>query len=1122
MALTDNGVPDKPLDALALAYDEALAAGLAPPETPPVSLAPELVPQWQRLQQCLARLEQDRLRRERETTVEPIGATPFPTHSLLDGAAGAQHQIGRFQIIRELGRGGFGIVFLARDPLLRREVALKVPRPEALLTDELRRRFRREAEAAARLSHLNLIAIHEVGEVGPIHYLITAYCSGPTLSAWLKQQDAPVTPHEAARLLAALADAVAHMHSQGVLHRDIKPSNILLQRKSAIQNPQSASPWTGVISDFGCRIVDFDPKLTDFGLAKFTGEATHPTHTGTVLGTPAYMAPEQADGRLAEVTAQSDVYALGVVLYELLTGRPPFQGGNDVATVQQVLTEEPLPPRRLRRGVPRDLETICLKCLEKEPKRRYASTALLLADLRAFQAGQPILARPAGAWERAAKWARRRPAVAALLTVTTAALLALTGWAIWYNVKLREHAIDLQNALNRAESGERRLREENYAIQIKLADTMQGNDPAGLLGDLLNGLRPGPDQDDLRGFEWYYLWNVASRELHLRGHRTFVAAVAISPDGSVCASGSSDGEICLWNMRTGKMLKQWQADKLSFVAMAFTGDGRNLATCASINERQPEFVVWDVANTKEVARLKPVIEGHLLSTAIHSDGGLIAFSGYEVDETHSMLGIWNWRTGQVRYLYREMPITNTALRFSPDGCTLAAGRCLPCIVACWDLASGEERHLPSAHFQFIHSLSFSPDGKFLASGSLDGTVKVWDLVQTRLHASRETDDHVDRVAFIPDGKMLAVSSCPEKRPPHSDAVTLWNMPGLDRRKEALKPEIVIKDIVFSPDGQTIAVGCFDSHVRLWRPFAEDAVSTLEVGGKKEAWSVAFSPDSQTLAVGYDDEAGHDKETLKLWDVATRRERANLRGHDSMVSSVVFAPDGRTLISASYDKQVKTWDVGSQKVLASLRGHTALVKHVACSPDGQTLASVSYDKVVKLWDASTEEQRFSLEGHTDKLNAVAFAPSGKALSSAGNGGELRIWDVATGEALRELKDTAHILALAYAPGGQVLASANKDGVVKLHELSGEGEPRSLIGHKGEARTVAFSPDGKTLATGGDDRTVRLWQVATGRELLVFKDLPDKVNSVAFSPDGRHLAAAIHDGSVRLWHAAAREE
>jgi WD40 repeat protein len=905
------------------------------------------------------------------------------------------------------------------------------------------------------------------------------------------------------------------------LHRDIKPGNVLLQSadlRSQIADSKTEQP--GSRKSAICNLQSAIPKLTDFGLAKFTQDATQHTRTGAMLGTPAYMAPEQADSRLAAIGPPTDVYALGAVLYEVLTGRPPFQGSNDVDIVQQVLTVEPLAPRRLRPDVPRDLETICSKCLEKEPKRRYASASLLTEDLRAFQAGKPISARPAGACERASKWARRRPAVAALSSVTVAALLSLVAWAVWYTVKQSEHTTALQNALNWAESGERRLREENYAIQIKLADPMQNNDPTGMLGELLNSLRPDTDQEDLRGFEWYYLWNLASRQLHLRGHRANPQALAISPDGSVCASGDVDGVICFWDIRRGKMLKEWQAHEFRIDDMGFSRDGRSLATCASRKgSHDTEMVVWDVAATNEIARLESDSNRHLRCTTIHPDGDMMAFTGFEGNGEGYMLGIWNWQIGKVRYLFRERTITITTLQFSPDGRTLAAGNFHPCIPRCWDLTSGESRNLHSAQGR-IRTLSISPDGNYLASGSQDGTIKFWDLTKSELLVTREENDPLQKVAFSPDGKILAIATA-RRGSPESAALTLWNWPGNDRRKEILKPTFYIDNFAFSPDSKTIAMACSDRHVRLWRPFAEDAVSTLKVRGKKEAWSVAFSPDSRTLAVGYDDQTGPNQETLMLWDVATRQERANLRGHGAMVSCVAFAPDGQTLISAGYDKLIKTWDVRSQQLHTSLEAHTAPVKYVACSPDGQTLVSVGYEKFVRVWNTATGQQRFSLEGNSDRLHAVAFAPNGKEFASACNGGELRILDAATGQALREIKDTLGIMALSYAPNGLLLATANGDGIVKLHDRAGESEPRSLIGHKGEARAIAFSPDGKTLATGGEDRTVRLWQIATGREVLVFKDLPHKVNSVAFSPDGRQLAAAIHDGSVRIWHAPRAE-
>ena len=295
-------------------------------------------------------------------------------------------------------------------------------------------------------------------------------------------------------------------------------------------------------------------------------------------------------------------------------------------------------------------------------------------------------------------------------------------------------------------------------------------------------------------------------------------------------------------------------------------------------------------------------------------------------------------------------------------------------------------------------------------------------------------------------------------------------------------------------------------------------SILAVRGKKEAWSVAFSPDNQTLAVGYDDEANHDQETLKLWDVQTGTERANLR-HGSMVSEVAFLPHSSTLVSVCYDKALRLWDFDTHRQLTAWYNHAGEIRCVAASQDGRFLASGGKDKVMKLWDATTGSVLHTLEIQSDLPSRVAFAPDSKTVASADISGELRIWDVNTGQEIRLIIDNFQLFGLAYAPSGTILATGNKDGVVKLYDLKADdGEPRSLFGHKGEVRFVTFSPDGKTLASGGEDRTVRLWQVATGRELLVFKDLPAKVNSLAFSPDGRHLAAAIHDGSIRLWHAA----
>jgi hypothetical protein len=393
------------------AYDEALAEG-QDPATRPERLNPELRTRLQRAEACLRLLE------ARRRVADPLDPRPQAGSASSPGAAGTvPGRFGRFRIERELGRGGCGVVFLAFDPVLRRQVALKIPHLHTVAQPELRQRFLREAQAAGSLDHPGIVPLYETGEVGGVAYLASAYCPGPSLAGWLKAQSAPVPVRQAAELVVMLAEAVAYTHGRGILHRDVKPGNVLLQEKEGA--------WVAGTSLADTSLPAFTPRLTDFGLAKLTDQGTRQTATGAVLGTPAYMAPEQAEGRLADVGPQTDVYALGVLLYEVLTGKAPFQGAAAVEVLHRVSRTEPDPPHRYRRDVPRDLETICLKCLEKEPRKRYASARDLADELSAWLAGKPIRARPTGVGRRALRWARRHPALLTAVVMLSAFLAFL-------------------------------------------------------------------------------------------------------------------------------------------------------------------------------------------------------------------------------------------------------------------------------------------------------------------------------------------------------------------------------------------------------------------------------------------------------------------------------------------------------------------------------------------------------------------------------------------------------------------------------------------------------------------------------------------------------------------------
>jgi hypothetical protein len=588
---------------------------------------------------------------EAETIAPQLAAEPI-TVSHAGTSATAQLErpaLPGYEILGELGRGGMGVVYRARHLVLNRVVALKMILAGGHAGGADLARFLAEAEAVAHLQHPNIVQIHESGQHGGLPYFTLEFVPGGSLAD--KVREAPLPPKEAAHVVEQLARGMAYAHERGVVHRDLKPENVLLAE-------------------------DGTPKVTDFGLAKRVEGGSGLTQTGAVMGTPSYMAPEQASGQGKAVGPAADIYALGAVLYRLLTGRPPFQAATQLETILQVVADEPVAPTRLNAKVPRDLETICLKSLQKQPGKRYASAAALAEDLRRYQAGEPIAARPVTFWERSWKWVRRHPAQAAVYGLALAvAFLGLVGGGIAWRWQEAETASALAEAARRqeetlrqqAESAGRQAVEANEKTQVALKneqEALRHNAEARKLlekanaraewlvyaGKIAQAQSAWRENDarlardtldecrwDFRGWEHDYLWTLFnSNQQTFLGHTNYVTSVAFSPDGQRLVSGSQDKTLKVWDAQTGRDALTLKGHTGWVWSVAFSPDGKRLVSGGD----DDTLKLWDAQTGQHTLTLK----GHtfaVTSVAFSPDGKRLV-SGSQ-DKT---LKVWDAQTGQ--------------------------------------------------------------------------------------------------------------------------------------------------------------------------------------------------------------------------------------------------------------------------------------------------------------------------------------------------------------------------------------------------------------------------------------------------------------------------------------------
>jgi WD40 repeat protein/serine/threonine protein kinase len=1018
-----------------------------------------------------------------------------------------------YAVLGELGRGGHGVVYQARHLALDRLVALKMLRDDRAEDGELLARFRREAEAVARLQHPHLVQVYDIGEwqpaegQRPVPYCALEYVAGGSLEKHLQGQPQPA--RLAAHLVETLARAMHAVHQQGIVHRDLKPANILLVSGGVVSGEWSEPSSTTHYSP----LTTHQAKITDFGLAKRLDVGVGPTQTGAVMGTPSYMAPEQARGDNKTVGAAADVYALGAILYELLTGRPPFQGESPFDVLQQVVSREPVAPRILQPKVSRDLETICLKCLEKDPRQRYVTAEALAEDLQHFREGRPITARPVGVVEQGWRWCRRNPVVAGLLLAVAMSLLIGTGVAAYFGVQATAYAGVAMNRAVEAETNaqradreadqtrraKRELAQRLYIADMRLAQRAWDDNRIGRLRELLEGQRPErTDGEDLRGFEWYYWWRLCHTELLiLKGHTGRVEGVAFSPDGRRLATASWDNTTRVWDTATGQELFTLNGHT-SPHAMAFSPDGRRLATASWDNTTR----VWDTATGQELFTLNGHTSPHAM--AFSPDGRRLATASWD-----NTARVWDAATGQELLTLKGHTDDVYGVAFSRDGRRLATASGDQ-TARVWDAATGQELVTLNGHTDAVLAVTFRGDGRRLATASRDHTARVWDAVtgQALLILEGHTGP-VSGVGYSPDGHRLATASW-DKTARVWDAVTGQELLTLKGHIDS------VYGVAFSRDGRRLATASQDQTARVWDAITGQELLTLK-GHTSAARGVAFAPDGRRVATVSDDK------TARVWEVANDQELGILQGHTARVSDVVFSPDGRRLATVSGDRTARVWDAATGQQILTLTGHTNGIHGVAYSPDGRLLATASDDETARVWDAVTGKEIFTLQGHTDFVHCVAFRSDGRRLVTASEDQTARVWDLATGQELLTLEGhTSSVYGATFSRDGRQLATASEDQTARVWDAVTGKELLILRGHTSGVIGVAFSPDGRRLATASRNQTARVWDAATGKELLALQGHAGGVARVVFSGDGRRLATASSDNTARVWDAATGQE